>query len=133
MLKRLFISLIILSALTSEGIIDLSGNIYKVCYDIDKSVDILEAVNLLLSDMPKDLENQVRLSLEENKDGFIVMSTDEVISLKHKCSGIYLSKSSNMMLLPVLYPGLENASILVEDKNSVLKKSDNSPPFNFNV
>jgi hypothetical protein len=127
-LKKLFIGLIILSALTSEGSLELKSTLINVCLFSDTELNILN--NIVIRDIPLMKTTQTNVILNQH----IEYSTYTLnIDTSHLKNNYFEGYSANLALVefkpyPVINIGKFNNFFDVKNKEVFLKQSDLSPP-----
>jgi hypothetical protein len=139
MFKRLFIGLIILSALTTEGLINTSWNIYNLCVFVDSVSSFSKESDRLLEQQGNSPADKVSFTelLEQNKlltesEGIGQIKYNKSVKpvLRDEINTSHPSLRPNndrctescsfITNLPQLYPG--------QNRDIILCISDTSPP-----
>ena len=132
MLKRLFISLIILSTLTSEGIMYLPGNVNSLCFFSAKSINGYQGESKTAEGNINDNESTGAIFGSASfRNAFIVAysGAQKLKRLSSKAGSIFSdSLLSNNDGYYRLYSKSLYANIHLNKKNIIIKRSDSSPP-----
>lgn len=138
MFKRLFISLLILSALASEGIVNFPVNFYNLYLaDINNSGFYAEYQQSFQKQLNSETEvNRIHPpSLETATDGLFVLSLDTAEYLAQcrprendspNLNGI--AQDYYIQALQPVYTQIADTGAIFYNKDILLRSSDNSPP-----
>lgn len=128
MLRKLFISLLILSALTSEGIIKLPANIFNYYLNSDSFLDLSKA-EVVLPMLQEDNCETGAQAFRATVSGLFVLSFDSLFKFTPKVisDGFYygdrLLLTSSEGIIPIICLVTFNSDI-------TLDRTDSSPPIN---
>ena len=130
MLKRFFISLIILSTLTTDGIINIPGNIYNLLTCLKTQSGQLKNQELSLEES-SDFQKENYFSYAAYRLSFRNMQKirPTIFQRNLSASGLILNESNNINPKVYFYiSNLYSGITLSTDGNSVFRKADSSPP-----
>jgi len=127
MFKKLFIGLLILSALTSEGISNLPGAYYGLYTGSTSEASLLGDLNVAANLQKDNLNGSTLLRDTFSNDAF-VLTYNSIQKLKLKNSNLYYSEAANQSYLPVSFIVSEPESSIRINKTTIFTKSGLSPP-----
>jgi hypothetical protein len=127
MLKRLFIGLLILSALASEGLVNFPGNIYNLYFNSGSEVGMSGAKAIPPDGLSNPVKNYNSLSDNKLNSNAFILTYNSIQKLKTiSLEGIIDS--------PVNYRKFYDSNCFISnpliqaDKEVIYKQSDLSPP-----
>ncbi|MCX7920400.1 MAG: hypothetical protein N3B21_00030 [Clostridia bacterium] len=129
MLKKLFISLLILSALASDGAINLPGNISELYISLGNILALPEEHAELIEQL-QSMENENALVNNAFQYNAFKLSANSINKLKTKSVPLSFSfNSGEKFYLACSNINPISISLYKSEKEIIIKKSDSSPPY----
>jgi hypothetical protein len=126
MLKRLFISLLILSTLASEGLVNFPANVFSYYLATGKVFDLLE------KETPADEQNNIvpntnTSALKTVSQGSFVLSINSLSKLRYEILRDVQNLDINVKDA-VIQSDINNSVFIPSNRLITLRSSDSSPP-----
>lgn len=138
MLKRLFISLIILSALTSEGVMYLPGNMHSLCLISGNSANGALGENVTACGSTQNNAGALSTKSSASFCNAFIITFKSINKLKSSFSTSAGSLVSGKALSgPGGYGSVLSQPVcnncIKDKKDIIIKRSDTSPPFTYSL